>query len=67
MNMKVPCLDCPDRHLGCHSSCERYIHYQRRHQEVKEQIYNAKAVENEWWMFRNEAKEKIIRSKGTKI
>lgn len=25
--MKAPCLDCADRVVGCHSSCERYIAY----------------------------------------
>lgn len=20
----MPCKDCPDRHLGCHSECEKY-------------------------------------------
>ena len=23
--MKMPCKDCPDRHPGCHSVCEKYI------------------------------------------
>lgn len=25
--MKVPCKDCKDRELGCHSQCERYKEY----------------------------------------
>ena len=25
MSNNGPCLDCPDRVIGCHSSCERYL------------------------------------------
>ena len=25
--LKAPCENCPDRHLGCHSECEKYIAY----------------------------------------
>jgi len=25
--VKSPCKDCPGRHVGCHSDCERYIAY----------------------------------------
>ena len=25
--MKSPCKDCPDRVLGCHSECGRYLAY----------------------------------------
>lgn len=52
-NSKVPCLNCPDRHVGCHDRCEKYQSWNKEHQEylkVKRQqeaidIYNAgKAV-----------------------
>lgn len=23
--MKSPCLNCTDRHIGCHAVCERYL------------------------------------------
>lgn len=26
--MQVPCLDCPDRAVGCHGKCERYKAWQ---------------------------------------
>lgn len=36
-----PCKDCPDRYLGCHSECEKYIAYDilndiRRDQALRE-------------------------------
>lgn len=24
-----PCKDCPDRHIGCHSGCERYLAWKK--------------------------------------
>ena len=40
--MKNPCKDCPDRHLGCHSKCERYKAWKKEREELKEKarIYN---------------------------
>ncbi|MGM9520091.1 MAG: hypothetical protein ACI3WS_05390 [Phascolarctobacterium sp.] len=58
-NSMVPCLDCAERHVGCHGRCEKYQSWNKEHQEylkVKRQqeaidIYNAgKAVESK---FRN--------------
>ena len=31
-----PCLDCPDRHLGCHDHCERYQAYKTQLAEYKQ-------------------------------
>ena len=25
--MKSPCLECEDRHVGCHSECRKYMGY----------------------------------------
>lgn len=27
MITRPPCKDCPDRHPGCHSDCERYLEF----------------------------------------
>ena len=26
-NLEVPCLNCKDRYIGCHSVCEKYLEY----------------------------------------
>ena len=58
-NSMVPCLNCGDRHVGCHDRCVKYQSWNKEHQEylkVKRKqeeidIYNAsKAVESK---FRN--------------
>jgi hypothetical protein len=27
--MKAPCKDCPNRKVGCHSTCEKYLDYRK--------------------------------------
>ncbi len=31
MKETAPCKDCPDRHLACHDSCEKYKEWRERH------------------------------------
>lgn len=40
--MKVPCKDCKDRIVGCHSTCEKYISFQNYNNKIKEKktLYN---------------------------
>ena len=35
--MKPPCKDCPDRVLGCHKTCEKYLAYREELDAVREQ------------------------------
>ena len=30
-----PCKDCPERFIGCHSSCEKYRQYRSELDEIK--------------------------------
>ena len=45
--MFSPCKNCPDRHLHCHSECEKYIKFlaenEKRKQAVRleNDLYNA--------------------------
>lgn len=41
--MQVPCLDCPDRAVGCHVKCKRY----KAWQEFKEVERAARREHNE--------------------
>lgn len=34
-DVKAPCKDCPDRHLACHGSCEKFLKYREQITEVK--------------------------------
>ena len=37
MNFKC-CIDCTDRHLACHDTCERYLKVKAQHDEEKRKI-----------------------------
>ena len=34
--MKSPCKDCPDRLIGCHSECGRYLAYVEACEKVRQ-------------------------------
>ena len=34
--MKVPCKNCNERNIECHSHCEKYKEYQKQNEELKE-------------------------------
>lgn len=43
------CLDCKDRHLGCHSTCEKYKEMKQKLQDIKDKknennMQNVKSV-----------------------
>lgn len=33
--MNKPCYDCPDREIGCHSDCDKYLCYKEKLKEKK--------------------------------
>ena len=42
----APCMNCSDRHIGCHGICDRYKAYTEAHEELKESIRKQKFVHN---------------------
>ena len=44
MKVNSYCLDCQDRHQGCHGTCERYKEFRQRLDEERE----AKATSEEY-------------------
>lgn len=34
----APCKDCKDRNVGCHSTCQKYIEFQRINEQEREAI-----------------------------
>ena len=37
-----PCLNCSDRVVGCHATCERYINGKAEHERLKDEINKEK-------------------------
>ena len=50
-----PCKDCVDRHVSCHSHCEKYIAWRTEMDEHKELISKIKAEEGMANKRRNDA------------
>lgn len=36
MKITAPCLGCPDREIGCHGNCEKYISFTEENEREKE-------------------------------
>lgn len=50
-----PCLNCPERTLGCHATCLAYNTYKKEHLEETRKIFDQKVTDN---MMINYAKKK---------
>lgn len=35
--MKAPCKDCPNRQIGCHSTCEKYLEFRKEVDRLKQE------------------------------
>ena len=44
MRTDRPCLDCPDRRVGCHDGCEREQAWKDEHDARREKIFQARAM-----------------------
>ena len=59
----APCKDCPDRHINCHSSCERYAEYKKKNNEQREKDYKERLVTMQLYEMEQERKRKSTFSK----
>ena len=61
-----PCKDCEERHLGCHSDCERYKAYREEWERITAEIWKAKKAEALTEGYVITMKRKIARQTGVK-
>ncbi len=62
----APCYQCPDRHVGCHSKCERYKAYAAEVSADREKAaaaYRGQALA-ESWEIRQQLKRKTKWRRG---
>lgn len=52
--LRAPCKDCPDRHLGCHGTCEKYQEYKKRHDEEVAALQSEKDAYADMYNYREE-------------
>lgn len=56
-----PCIDCEDRHFGCHIGCEREEQYQAEEKPKRDKIRAAKDEEMMLDGFRRDGIRKAVR------
>lgn len=57
--MKVPCLNCPDRHFRCHGECDKYAEFNKSN---RVRLENMRAIKDTIY-FDYEVQRPLRRSK----
>lgn len=64
----APCKDCPDRFLGCHDHCEKYIAWTTRRKEIARLDYEFNKQEQRLNQYEYDRKRtKKYRGQGGKM
>jgi hypothetical protein len=58
--IKVPCKDCTQRNISCHSDCEKYLEYKRLAQEDKQK-------RSEYWQKHKPITKRALFAIGLRI
>ena len=61
MKIKDVCKDCPDRTMGCHSTCQKYLDAKGELHEKKARVFEQKMRDRDFDNFRFEGLEKAMR------
>jgi hypothetical protein len=49
---KSPCKNCVDRHLKCHSTCEKYLAFRKELDDLREVVEKKKRTDNDYFKVR---------------
>ena len=52
--MIPPCKDCPDRQIGCHSTCEKYIEFKKENDKLRKERF----IQNQITQYAIEANDR---------
>ena len=66
MVYKYPCKDCPDRVIGCHSTCQKYVEAKSKHSVTAEAIQKEKSGLDDYGDYAFRVRQKIIKRYGTR-
>ena len=58
-----PCLNCEERHDGCHSKCERYLSYRAELDRINEERFRESEHEGRLNAYHRETVRKVKRSR----
>jgi hypothetical protein len=60
----APCKDCPDRKVGCHSSCDKYKSFQAYNKELKESKYASNSTKIDYIEHLQLSKRRMRENRG---
>ncbi len=60
------CYECPDREVGCHSKCERFLEYKQKNADAEAAKQKAWLSENEFYNFKKDNVARYKRRRGIK-
>ena len=61
--MTSVCKDCPDRHLYCHSDCQKYLDAKKQHEEERDRI---KAIKSAGFVIKSHKRDMVAKAKKRK-
>jgi hypothetical protein len=64
INTKVPCFNCSNRSMTCHSECEKYIKYSRQRTTIRANIQKERKASSEFHLYRTSTFERKSRNHG---
>ena len=65
---KAPCLNCPDRHIGCQGKCEdKYLPWKRARDAFRAEATEQANREHDANAVHHDGVEKALRHRGKKV
>lgn len=64
---KAPCLNCPDRYVGCQGKCEKYLSWKQARDEFRADAYAHEKIIHEADVVHFDGVEKALRRRGKKV
>ena len=58
-----PCLDCGDRHIGCHDRCERYISFRTELDRINDEAFKLSEHESRLIAYERARSRRLKRSR----
>ena len=66
MGANDPCYECPDRHVGCHSECDRYKEFACKKREASQKAWKIRMEEHKISNYVVETKSRMKRGRHKK-
>ena len=65
--LQCPCKDCPDRHIKCHASCERYGQYCKLNNEKRDKDYKDRLIGMQLYEMHLERNKNLVSNQPLSI